>query len=262
MPPAFSCASALVRAWASGFAAAPRSSAAQLAEALAAGEATSVELTEAALATTAEIDGAVHAYLHLDRDGALAQAAAADRRRADGAPLSSLDGVPVAVKDVLATEGMPTTCGSRILEGWRPPYDATVTTRLRDAGISDDRFETFVARSVRIGTTSVVGAGSIVLDGTVVTADAALGRHVVVMPNCTITHDDVLGDFSTLAAGVSLGGGVRVGEGAYVGMNASVRQEVRIGEWTTVGMGAVVLDDVPDAQIWAGVPARPLGSMT
>lgn len=135
---------------------------------------------------------------------------------------------------------------------------ARVVGRLRNAGITDDRFETFVARSARIGLSSIVGAGSIVLDGVVVTADAALGRHVVVMPNCTITHDDVLGDVTTLAAGVALGGSVRIGEGAYVGMNSSVRQGLRIGENATVGMGAVVLSDVPDGETWAGVPARVL----
>ena len=67
--------------------------------------------------------------------GALASARAADERRASGSPASALDGVPIAVKDVLATEGLPTTCGSRILEGWIPPYDATVVARLRAAGL-------------------------------------------------------------------------------------------------------------------------------
>lgn len=134
-----------------------------------------------------------------------------------------------------------------------------VVARLQAAGVSADRFATFVAPSVRVGTTSTVGAGSILLDGVVVTADAAIGRHVVVMPGCVLTHDDVLGDFVTLASGVALGGGVRVGEAAYVGMNASVRQNVRIGADATVGMGAVVLQDIPAIETWAGVPARKLG---
>jgi aspartyl-tRNA(Asn)/glutamyl-tRNA(Gln) amidotransferase subunit A len=112
-----------------------RSTAAELADALAAGGTTSVEITRAHLDRIAEVDEAVHAFLHVDEQGALAQAAAADERRAAGDPASPLDGIPVAVKDVMATEGMPTTCGSRILEGWIPPYDATVVARLRAAGL-------------------------------------------------------------------------------------------------------------------------------
>jgi len=112
-----------------------RRTAAELADALAAGETTSVEVTQAHLDRIAAVDGAVHAFLQVDADGALAAARASDERRAAGAPASPLDGVPIAVKDVLATRGLPTTCGSRILEGWVPPYDATVVARLRAAGL-------------------------------------------------------------------------------------------------------------------------------
>ena len=77
----------------------------------------------------------MHAFLQVDTDGALAAARASDERRAAGLPASALDGVPIAVKDVLATKGLPTTCGSRILEGWVPPYDATVVAKVRAAGL-------------------------------------------------------------------------------------------------------------------------------
>jgi sugar O-acyltransferase (sialic acid O-acetyltransferase NeuD family) len=133
-----------------------------------------------------------------------------------------------------------------------------VVRRFAKFGVAQERYAIFVARSARIGKTSTVAPGSILLDQVVVTADAAIGGHVVVMPNCTITHDCVLEDFATLAAGVSLGGSTRIREAAYIGMNASIRQGLTIGRAATVGMGAAVLEDVPKEQTWAGVPARPL----
>jgi aspartyl-tRNA(Asn)/glutamyl-tRNA(Gln) amidotransferase subunit A len=111
-----------------------KKTAAELAAAVTAGEASAVEVTTAHLDQIAAVDGQVHAFLHVAADDALAQARDVDRRRAAGEPVGPLAGVPVAVKDLFATEGMPTTCGSKILEGWIPPYESTITQRLRAAG--------------------------------------------------------------------------------------------------------------------------------
>ncbi|MDT0165630.1 Asp-tRNA(Asn)/Glu-tRNA(Gln) amidotransferase subunit GatA [Actinotalea sp. AC32] len=112
-----------------------RRTAADLAEALRAREVSSVEVTQAHLDRIAAVDGAVHAFLHVSADDALATARDVDARRAAGEELAPLAGVPIAVKDVVVTRGMPTTAGSRILEGWVPPYDATIVERLRAAGL-------------------------------------------------------------------------------------------------------------------------------
>ena len=109
--------------------------AAQMAEALARGETTSVELTQAHLDRVAEVDGQVKAFLHVDSEGALAQAKDVDARRAKGEKLSPIAGIPLALKDVLAQRGVPTTAGSKILENWKPPYDSTVVSKLKDAGV-------------------------------------------------------------------------------------------------------------------------------
>ena len=103
-----------------------RSSAAEQAAALAAGEVSSRELTQAHLDRIAAVDGAVGAFLNVDAECALSQADAADVARKEGQATSELTGVPVAVKDLIVTRGQVTTAASRILAGWVPPYDATL----------------------------------------------------------------------------------------------------------------------------------------
>ncbi|HEV2450479.1 MAG TPA: Asp-tRNA(Asn)/Glu-tRNA(Gln) amidotransferase subunit GatA [Streptosporangiaceae bacterium] len=108
--------------------------AAELASAVAAGEVSAAEVTEAHLDRINEVDTQVRAFLHVAHAVARSAARAVDARRAAGEPLGPLAGVPVAIKDIFVTADMPTTCGSRILAGWQPPYESTVTRRLRDAG--------------------------------------------------------------------------------------------------------------------------------
>src|SRR5919107_58227 len=117
-----------------------RLSAARLAEKLAAREVTAVEVTQAFLDRIAAVDGGgrgVNAFLHVNAEEAIAGAAEVDAIRAAGGAeaesLHVLAGVPIAVKDLIVTVGQPTTAGSKILEGWHSPYDATVVERLRAA---------------------------------------------------------------------------------------------------------------------------------
>jgi aspartyl-tRNA(Asn)/glutamyl-tRNA(Gln) amidotransferase subunit A len=113
-----------------------RFDAATLGAKIAAKEVSSTEVTQAHLDQISATDDRYHAFLHVAADEALAAAGRVDAAVAAGEPPSSpLAGVPLALKDVFTATDMPTTCGSKILEGWRAPYDATVTERLRAAGI-------------------------------------------------------------------------------------------------------------------------------
>jgi len=112
-----------------------RLSAATLSTLLTEGAVSAVEATRAHLDRISDVDTDLHAFLHVSGPAALATAARIDAQRAAGDTLGPLAGVPIAIKDVLATHDMPTTAGSKILEGWVPPYDATVVARLRAAGL-------------------------------------------------------------------------------------------------------------------------------
>jgi sugar O-acyltransferase (sialic acid O-acetyltransferase NeuD family) len=139
---------------------------------------------------------------------------------------------------------------------------AGIVGRLARLGVGEDRYATFVHPRASVPRTCRIGAGSVLLAGTVLTTDVHVGRHVVVMPNVTLTHDDTVADFATLCAGVSLGGHVVVEQHAYLGMSSSVREHTTVGARSVLGMGAVLLRDLPADQTWTGVPARPRQTTT
>lgn len=130
--------------------------------------------------------------------------------------------------------------------------------RLSELGVEAGRYATVRHPGLNLPHTCSVGHGSIILEGAVLTTHVRVGEHVVLMPNVTLTHDVEVGSFATVCAGAALGGGVSVGTAAYIGMNASVRQHGRVGTGAVIGMGAAVLTDVPDDEVWTGVPARRL----
>lgn len=135
---------------------------------------------------------------------------------------------------------------------------AAIAERL---GFDAERYATHVHSSAVLDESVSVGRGSIVLAGCVATCDVTVGEHVVLMPQVILTHDDVVEDFATLAAGATLAGRVTVGRGAYLGTNCTVREDARIGDGAVLGMGAVLLNELPAGQVWAGNPARPLASI-
>ncbi|HET6425386.1 MAG TPA: Asp-tRNA(Asn)/Glu-tRNA(Gln) amidotransferase subunit GatA [Planctomycetaceae bacterium] len=108
-------------------------SASELLDQLRSGKVSSLEVTQACLDAIAARDPAIHAFLHVDADDALNQAAAIDDRRAKGEPLGLLAGLPIALKDVVCQRGQPATCASRMLERFVAPYDAHAVTKLRQA---------------------------------------------------------------------------------------------------------------------------------
>jgi aspartyl-tRNA(Asn)/glutamyl-tRNA(Gln) amidotransferase subunit A len=112
-----------------------RASAVELAAKIKSRELSSVEVTRAHLDRIASVDTEVHAFLYVDSERALVTAARVDAKISNGEAVGPLAGVPLALKDVLTYAGAPTTCGSKILEGWIPPYTATVTQRLLDADL-------------------------------------------------------------------------------------------------------------------------------
>src|SRR5689334_15850979 len=109
-----------------------RLTATETAARIAAGDVSAAEVTRAHLDRIKAVDGDVNAFLVVDEAGALDCAQSVDERRANGEPLGPLAGVPLALKDVVVTRGLQTTSGSKILEGWIPPYDATITRKMRE----------------------------------------------------------------------------------------------------------------------------------
>jgi sugar O-acyltransferase (sialic acid O-acetyltransferase NeuD family) len=168
-----------------------------------------------------------------------------------------IDGLPVLGPVDLVHEHIGAAVVVCVANAHRPRTRETVTRRL---GLPADRYGTVVHPAASLAAGTELGPGAILLAGVVVTTPQRIGAHVVAMPHVVITHDDVVEDFVTLAGRATLAGGVHIGQCAYLGQGSMVRENTKIGEGAVIGMGAVVLSDVPAGEIWAGVPARPVGA--
>jgi sugar O-acyltransferase (sialic acid O-acetyltransferase NeuD family) len=127
-----------------------------------------------------------------------------------------------------------------------------------ELGLPSERYATIIHPSAAISRSSSVGPGSVLLAHVTLTAAVTVGAHVAIMPHATLTHDDVVDDFATIASAVGLGGGVRIHRAAYLGAGALIGENRSVGAFSLVGMGAVVTHDVPAYEVWVGVPARRL----
>ena len=126
---------------------------------------------------------------------------------------------------------------------------------VKGLGLPPERYATVIHPTAAVSLSSRIGPGSVLLAHVAVTAAVSIGAHVALMPHVTLTHDDVVEDFATLASGARLGGRVHIGQSAHRS-GALVHENRIVGPGALVGMGSVVLGDIPAREVWAGVPAR------
>lgn len=115
---------------------------------------------------------------------------------------------------------------------------------------------TLIHPTSSIGRNVVMGPGTCLAPGSIVTTNARVGSHCILNVNVSVSHDAVIGDFVNLNPGVVIAGNVQVGEGAYIGAGATLIDRVKVGDWAVIGAGAVVIDDIPPHTTAVGVPAR------
>ena len=122
-------------------------------------------------------------------------------------------------------------------------------------GLPPERFATVVHPRAYVSPTSTVGRGSVIMAGTTLGANVRVGDHVVILQNVGLSHDDVIGDYTCIAVGVSFSGSVRIGGNCFLGTNSTI-VNASVGEGSLVGAGTLILHDVPPDEVWVGNPGR------
>ncbi len=115
--------------------------------------------------------------------------------------------------------------------------------------------------SAVIAPSVVIGAGTFVAAGVIVNVDARIGADAILNTGCTVDHDCVIGDHALVGPTASLCGESRIGVGVTFGAGASIIPVKRVGDWSTIGAGAAVVENVPSGVVYAGVPARQVGTV-
>lgn len=117
-------------------------------------------------------------------------------------------------------------------------------------------FPTFIHSTVQIGSRSNIGMGCIITAGNIITCNIEIKNHVTINLSCTIGHDTVIDDYTTISPGANISGYVTLGKGVYIGTNAAILEKVSVGDWSTIGGGALVNKHVMSNVIVKGVPAK------
>lgn len=163
-----------------------------------------------------------------------------------------VDGVPVMgdIADITHLRGKVPVLYAGVGD---PALKRKFAGKTHDAGFAFA--EPIIHPGVRISKRNRIGMGSVITEGTIMTVNVDIGRHVVVNRACTLGHDLLLEGYCTVSPGVNLSGNVRVGEGAYLGTGCAIREKVSIGPGSVAGGGAFVASDVRAHTLVAGVPA-------
>lgn len=152
-------------------------------------------------------------------------------------------------------------CGKTVLhnaEGLSPFIVSIGNCRIRRMIVERLNCEFFTAihPSTIISSSSMIGEGSVVMQGAIIQAEAKIGRHCIINTKASIDHECVIGDFVHIAPGCTISGDVHIGEGTWVGVGSTVIQGVRIGKNCFIGAGSVIVKDIPDNAKAYGVPCK------